>query len=132
MQTPLSLATPQFNPHSPSYKKLPNIYIDTPKTRDRVTKYYNNSNNTFQSEVIFEKLKVIKLKNDPLKDLTVEIKDIIKKELKSLHTNSTCPTTNYITENQSLKRELDIKERMITQLLNTMKRYIYRKYDTEC
>ena len=75
----------------------------------------------FQSEVIFEKLKVTKLKNDLLDDLRLEIKDIIKKELESLHTNSTCSTTNYITEIESLKREVDIKERMITQLLNTVK-----------
>ena len=38
-----------------------------------------------------------------------------------LQTNSTCSTTNYITQIESLKRELDIKERMITQLLNTVK-----------
>ena len=75
----------------------------------------------FQSEVIFEKLKVTKLKNDLLDDLRLEIKDIIKKELESLHTNSTCSTTNYITEIESLKREVDIKERMITQLLNAVK-----------
>ena len=124
------LATPQFNPNSPLHKKLPsslvesspsNISIDTPTTRDRVTSYSNNSNDIFQSEVIFEKLKVTKLKSDLLDDLRVEIKDIIKKELESLHTNSTHSTTNYITEIKSLKRELDIKERMITQLLNTVK-----------
>ena len=68
-----------------------------------------------------KKLKVTKFKNDVLDDLRVEIKDIIKKELESLHTNSTYSTTNYITEIKSLKRELDIKERMITQLLNTVK-----------
>ena len=126
----ISLATPQFNPNSPLHKKLPsslaesspsNISIDTPTTRDRVTSYSNNSNDIFQSEVIFEKLKVTKLKSDLLDDLRVEIKDIIKKELESLHTNSTHSTTNYITEIKSLKRELDIKERMITQLLNTVK-----------
>ena len=130
MQIPDSLATPQFNPNSPLHKKLPsslvesspsNISIDTPTTRDRVTSYSNNSNDIFQSEVIFEKLKVTKLKSDLLDDLRVEIKDIIKKELESLHTNSTHSTTNYITEIKSLKRELDIKERMIRQLLNTVK-----------
>ena len=132
MQIPLSLATPQFNTNSnsPLHKKLPsslvesspsNISIDSPTTCDRVTSYSNNSNYIFQSEVIFEKLKVTKLKNDLLDDLRVEIKDIIKKELESLHTNSTYSTTNYITEIKSLKRELDIKERMITQLLNTVK-----------
>ena len=117
----ISLAAPQFNPNSPLHKKLPsslvesspsNISIDTPTTRDRVTSYSNNSNDIFQSEVIFEKLKVTKLKSDLLDDLRVEIKDIIKKELESLHTNSTHSTTNYITEIKSLKRELDIKERM--------------------
>ena len=126
----ISLPTPQFNPNSPLHKKLPsslvesspsNISIDTPTTRDRVTSYSNNSNDIFQSEVIFEKLKVTKLKSDLLDDLRVEIKDIIKKELESLHTNSTHSTTNYITEIKSLKRELDIKERMIMQLLNTVK-----------
>ena len=126
----ISLAAPQFNPNSPLHKKLPsslvesspsNISIDTPTTRDRVTSYSNNSNDIFQSEVIFEKLKVTKLKSDLLDDLRVEIKDIIKKELESLHTNSTHSTTNYITEIKSLKRELDIKERMIRQLLNTVK-----------
>ena len=61
-------------------------------------------------------LKVANLKNDLLDDLRVEIKDIIKK---SLYTNSTHSTTSYITEIKSLKRELDIKERMITQLLTT-------------
>ena len=65
-------------------------------------------------------LKVTKLKSDLLNDLRVEIKDI-KKELEFLHTNSTHSTTNYITEIKSLKRELDIKERMIMQLLNTVK-----------
>ena len=105
------LATPQFNPNSPLHKKLPsslvesspsNISIDTPTTRDRVTSYSNNSNDIFQSDVIFEKLKVTKLKRNLLDDLRVGIKDIIKKELESLHT----------TEIKSLKRELDIKERM--------------------
>ena len=95
--------------------------MDTPTTRDCVTSYSNNSNDIFQSEVIFEKLKVTKLKSDLLDDLRVEIKDIIKKELESLHTNSTHSTTNYITEIKSLKRELDIKERMIRQLLTTVK-----------
>ena len=84
----ISLAAPQFNPNSPLHKKLPsslvesspsNISIDTPTTRDRVTSYSNNSNDVLQSEVIFEKLKVTKLKNDLLDDLRVEIKDIIKK-----------------------------------------------------
>ena len=128
MQILLSLATSQFNPNSnsPLHKKLPssspsNISIDSPTICDRVTSYSKNSNYIFQSEVISEKLKVTKLKNDLLDDLRVEIKDIIKKELESLHTNSTYSTTNYITEIKSLKRELDIKERMITQLLNTVK-----------
>ena len=130
MQIPLSLATPQFHPNSPLHKKLPcslvesspsNISVDSPTTRNRVTSYSNNSNDIFQSEEIFEKRKVTKLKNDLLEDLRVEIKDIIKKELESLHTNSTYSTTNYITEIKSLKRELDIKERMITQLFNTVK-----------
>ena len=100
-----------------------NISIDIRTTHDyvTVTSYSNNSNDIFQSEVIFEKLKVTKLKSDLLDDLRVEIKDIIKKELESLHTNSTHSTTNYITEIKSLKRELDIKERMTTQLLNTVK-----------
>ena len=100
-----------------------NISIDIRTTHDyvTVTSYSNNSNDIFQSEVIFEKIKVKKLKNDLLDDLRVEIKDIIKKELESLHTNSTHSTTNYITEIKSLKRELDIKERMTTQLLNTVK-----------
>ena len=130
MQIPLLLVTPQFNPNSPLHKKLSssltesspsNISIDTPTTCDLVTSYSNNSNDVLQSEVIFEKLKVTKLKNDLLDDLRVEIKDIIKKELESLHTSSTYSTTNYITEIRLLKRELDIKARMITQLLNTMK-----------
>ena len=116
MQIPLSLATLQFNPNLPLHKKLPsslvesspsNISIDTPTTRSRVTSYSNNSNDALQSEVIFEKLKVTK--------------HIIKSELESLPTNSTYSTTNHITEIRSLKRELDIKERMITQLLNTVK-----------
>ena len=77
---------------------------------------------TSSNQVIFEKIKVTKLKNDILDDLRVEIKDIIKKkELESLHTNSKCSTTNYITEIESLKKELDMKEHMITQLLNTVK-----------
>ena len=126
----ISLATPQFSTNSPLHKKLPSSLVeswpsitsvDTPTIRDRVTSYSNNSNDIFQSKVIFEKLKVTKLKSDLLDDLRVEIKDIIKKELESLHTNSTHSTTNYITEIKSLKRELDIKERMITQLLNTVK-----------
>ena len=130
MQNPLSQATPQLNSISPTHKKLSssllepspsNISIDTPTTCDRVTRYCNNSNDIFQSEVIFEKLKVTKLKNDLLDDLRVEAKDIIKKELESLHSNSTCSTTNYINEIESLKKELDMKERMITQLLNTVK-----------
>ena len=95
--------------------------MDSPTTHDRVTRYSNNSNGIFLSELIFEKLKVTKLKNDLLDDLRVEIKDIIKKELESLHTNSTCSTTNYITETELLKRELDPKECMTTQLLNTVK-----------
>ena len=93
---------------------------DTPTSRDRVTSYSNNSNNIFQSELIFEKLEGTKLKSDLLDDLRVEMKDIIKKELDFLHTNSTHFTANYITEIKSLKREYDIKERMITQLLNTV------------
>ena len=130
MQNSLSQATPQFNSISPTHKKLSssliesspsNISINTPTTRDRITRYSNNSNDIFQSEVIFGKLKVTILKNDLLDDLRAEIKDIIKKELESLHSNSTCSTTNYINEIESLKRELDVKERMITQLLNTVK-----------
>ena len=74
---------------------------------------------------MFEKHKVTKLKNDILNNLRVEIKDIMKKELESRHTNLTYRTTNsssnYITDVESLKRELDIKERMIMQLLNTAK-----------
>ena len=66
-------------------------------------------------------MKVTKLKNDLLDDLRVEIQDIIKKELQSFHTNSTCFTKNYVTETESLKRELDIRERMVTPLLNTVK-----------
>ena len=98
MQIPLSLATPQFNPNSPSHKKLPssllesspsNISMGTLATRDHVTSYSNNSNDIFQSEVIFEKPKATKLKNDLFDELRVEVKDIIKKELESLHTNST-------------------------------------------
>ena len=127
------LATPQFNPNSPLYKKLPfplvesspsNISIDTSTTHDRVTSYSNNSNDFLQSEVIFEKLKVTKLKHDLLDDLRVGIKDKIKQELESLHTNSTYSTTNYITGIRSLKGELDIKERMITQLLNTARKHL--------
>ena len=130
IQTPLSLATPQFNPNSSSHNKLSsslhesspsNIPMDTPTARDHVTRYSNNSNGIIQSEIMFEKLKVTKLKNDLLDDLRVEIKDIIKKELESLHTIWTCSATNYITEIEALKRELDIKERMIAQLLNTLK-----------
>ena len=94
---------------------------DTPTFCDRVISYSNNSSDIFQSELIFEKLKGTKLKSDLLDELRVEIKDIIKKELEFLHTNSTHFRTNYITEMKSLKRELDIKERMITQLLNTVK-----------
>ena len=126
MQNPLSQATPQFSSISPTHKKLPssllessssNITIGTPATRDRVKRYSNNTSDIFQSEVIFEKLKVTKLKNDLLDDLRVEIKDIIKKELESLHSNSTCSTTNYINEIESLKRDLDMKERMIRNRL---------------
>ena len=80
-----------------------------------------------QSEAIFEKLKLTKSENDLLDDLRVEIKDIIKKELESLQTSSTCFTTNHITGIESLKRGLNIKECTMTQLLN-----IYRKYNTEC
>ena len=88
MQIPLSLATPQFNPNSPSHKKLPssliessllNISKDTLATRYRVTRYSNNSSDIFQSEVIFEKLKVTKSYNDLLEDLRAVIKNIIKK-----------------------------------------------------
>ena len=46
---------------------------------DHVTRYSNNSHGIFQSEVIFEELKVTKLKKDLLDDLGVKIKDIIKK-----------------------------------------------------
>ena len=45
----------------------------------------------------------------------------MKKELESLHTKSRCSTTNYMAEIGSLQRELDIKECMITLLLNTAK-----------
>ena len=130
MQNPLSQATLQLSSISPTHKKLSssllesppsNISIDTPATHDRVAGYSNNLNDIFQSEVTFEKRKVTKLKNDLLDDLRVEIKDIIKKELKSLHTNSTCSTANYTNEIGSLKRELDMKERMIMQLLNIVK-----------
>ena len=65
----MSLATPQFHPNSKSHKIK--ISIDNPKTRDRVARYC-----IFQSEVIFEKLKVTKLKKDLLDNLRVEIKDI--------------------------------------------------------
>ena len=71
----------------------------TPTTRDRVTKYSNNSNDIFQSEVIFEKIKVIK-------------------KTKKKKTNS---STRYAAETELLKRELDVKARMITKLLNTVK-----------
>ena len=79
MQISLSLATPQFNPNSPTHKKWlssllesspSNISMNTPTTCEGVTRYYNNSNDIFQSEVIFEKLKVTKLKND-LQYLTI-------------------------------------------------------------
>ena len=79
MQISLSLATPQFNPNSPTHKKWPssllesspsNISVNTPTTCEGVTRYYNNSNDIFESEVIFEKLKVTKLKND-LQYLTI-------------------------------------------------------------
>ena len=46
---------------------------------DHVTRYSNNSHGIFQSEVIFEELKVTKLKKDLLDDLGVKIKGIIKK-----------------------------------------------------
>ena len=127
----ISLATPQFNPNSPLHKKVlsslvesspPNISTDIPTTRDRVTSYSNNSNDIFQSEVIFEKLKVTKLVSDPLDDLRVEIKDVIEKELESLQTMSTHFTRSYITEVKSLKKELDIKKGMILQLLNSVKK----------
>ena len=130
MEISLSLATSQFKPNSPSHKKLPssflelsssNLSMDPPTIRNRVKRYSINSNDIFQSEVVFEKLKVTKLQNNLLDDLRVEVKDIIKKGLGSLHTNSTCSTTNYVTETESLKRELDIKERIITKLFNTVK-----------
>ena len=79
MQISLSLAKPQFNPNSPTHKKWlssllesspSNISMNTPTTCEGVTRYYNNSNDIFQSEVIFEKLKVTKLKND-LQYLTI-------------------------------------------------------------
>ena len=136
----MSLATQQYNPNSPLHKELPsslaesspsNISIDTPTTRDGVTIYSKNSNDIFQSEVIFEKLKVKKLKKDLLDDIKIEMKDIIKKELESLHTNLTYSKRNYITEIESLEREYDIKERMIMQLLNTV-REISTVNITEC
>ena len=70
--------------------------------------------------------KVTNLKNDLLDDLRVQIKDV-KKELKSLYTNLTHSTTSYITEIKSFKRELDIKGRMIRQLLNTVKEISIQK-----
>ena len=70
--------------------------------------------------------KVTNLKNDLLDDLRVQIKDV-KKELKSLYTNLTHSTTGYITEIKSFKRELDIKGRMIRQLLNTVKEISIQK-----
>ena len=109
MQNPLSQAIRQFRSISPTHKKLPSPLLES------------SPSNISIGTPIFEKLKVAKLKNDLLDDLRVEIKDIIKKELESLHTNSTCSTTNYINEIESLKRELDMKECMITQLLNTVK-----------
>ena len=48
--------------------------MDTPTTPDRATSYSSNSNGIFQSEVIFEKRKVKKLKNDLLDNLRAEIK----------------------------------------------------------
>ena len=90
LQIPLHLATPQFNTNF-SANKLPsslleslpsNIFIDTPTTRDRVARYSNNSSDIFQSEVMFQKLKVTKLKKRSTERLRVEIKDIIKKELR--------------------------------------------------
>ena len=62
--------------------------MDTLTTHDHVTSYFNNLIKIFQSEVIFEKVKVTKFKKDLLDDLRVEIKDIIKKEVESLHTTS--------------------------------------------
>ena len=114
---------PSINISSLSTQSPPsNIFTDTATTRDRVTSSSNNSNDIFESGVIFEKLRVTKLRSDLLgKGFRVEIKYIIKKELESLHTNSTHSTTNYIKEIKSLKRKSDIKERMITQLLDTMK-----------
>ena len=109
MQNPLSQAIPQFSSISPTHKKLPSPLLES------------SPSNISIGTPIFEKLKVAKLKNDLLDDLRVEIKDIIKKELESLHTNSTSSTTNYINEIESLKRELDMTECMITQLLNTVK-----------
>ena len=77
--------------------------MNTPTTPDHVTTYSNNLNHIFQSEVVLEKLKVTKLKNDLLDDLRVEIKDIIKKALESLHTNPICSITNYILKLNDLK-----------------------------
>ena len=83
-----SVAGPQFNSNSPSheeqssplpYSSYSNISMDTPTNLDHVTRYSNNSHGIFQSEVIFEELKVTKLKKYVLDDLGVEIKDIIKK-----------------------------------------------------
>ena len=52
------------------------------------------------------------------------------------HTSSTSIATNsksnYITEIESLNRELDIKEHIITQLLNTVKEISQTRIDLPC
>ena len=61
----ISLATLQFNPNPPLHKKLPSSLVESLPSNismDRVTSYSNNSNDIFQSEVIFEKLKSNKIK----------------------------------------------------------------------
>ena len=72
--------------------------MDTPTIHDHVTSYFNNLNKIFQSEVIFEKLKVTKLKKDLLDDLRVEIKDIIKKRSRISSYHFYQSAKNYITE----------------------------------
>ena len=113
----ISLATPQFNPNSPLHKKLPsslvesslsNISIDAPTTRYRVTSYSKLfqiiSNDIVQSEIIFEKLKVTKIKSDLIDGLRVEIKDIIKKELESFIPIRHIPQQTTLLKLDQLKR----------------------------
>ena len=60
----------------------------------------------------------------------------MEKELEPRHTSSTSIATNsksnYITEIESLNRELDIKERIITQLLNPVKERSQTRIDLPC